>query len=216
MLSEENKCIACSPGYHGANCTRECSYPYYGRKCLEGECKCPEELCNIATGCKQTTTEIQSVSTSPVKSKESLDYLNATLTGSSTLNSAQQKVKDGASSTKEIFKNPILLGIFGVNFIFLTLILAYVCKRTRKCCLSKTSKDNQRKISDQKAEHHYEEIDPVQTNSDISIDYSRLNMAALYSSPNNSLSSPESSNFNESGKSTSYSYDDIANVGETP
>lgn len=47
----------CPLGFHGANCSRTCTFPYYGKKCLDGECACSKELCDFATGCKETTTK---------------------------------------------------------------------------------------------------------------------------------------------------------------
>ncbi|XP_062605554.1 uncharacterized protein LOC134267349 [Saccostrea cucullata] len=46
----KQKCIECSPGYYGLNCTSVCQYPTYGRTC-KFKCSCNEEFCDIAFGC---------------------------------------------------------------------------------------------------------------------------------------------------------------------
>ncbi|XP_062577919.1 uncharacterized protein LOC134239792 [Saccostrea cucullata] len=227
MLLANNTCVPCQPGFHGANCTRVCDYPYYGKKCLDGKCACPRELCDKATGCVQTTIDQITFmkQMSIVARKEDLNHPPTTKreystkssdhtvkNESSTQDSDQQNENIVASGTKEILKNPILWGILGANFIFLILILTYVCKRTMRCCSSKESKSNQRKQSEETAESHYEELEDLHTNTDIPTDYNRLNMTGPCSSLKDSISCSESSNFNESGKSTNYSYDDIANV----
>ncbi|XP_052711413.1 protein draper-like [Crassostrea angulata] len=40
----------CLPGYVGENCSEPCRYPNYGKYC-QGQCKCTEQFCDIATGC---------------------------------------------------------------------------------------------------------------------------------------------------------------------
>ncbi|XP_062621852.1 uncharacterized protein LOC134283419 [Saccostrea cucullata] len=227
MLIANNTCVPCRPGFHGANCTRMCDYPYYGTKCLDGECACPREFCDKATGCVQTTlNHITSVKqTSNVEREEDLNHPPTTKreystkssdhtlkNASSTEDSDQQNENIDASGPNEILKNPILWGILGANFMFLILILTYVCKRTMRCCSSKESKSNQRKQLEETAESHYEELEDLHTNTDISTVYNSLNMAGPCSSLKGSISCSESSNFNESGKSANYSYDDIANV----
>lgn len=45
------KFIACQNGYFGINCISKCPYPRYGRKCMEGDCNCAEEVCDVGIGC---------------------------------------------------------------------------------------------------------------------------------------------------------------------
>lgn len=47
--------IECIPGYIGMNCSSECPYPSYGRKC-HGLCNCSKNQCDVSTGCKTVTT----------------------------------------------------------------------------------------------------------------------------------------------------------------
>ena len=42
---------ACGSGYFGPNCSHACPYPKYGRRCLKGECRCPEPICDPVAGC---------------------------------------------------------------------------------------------------------------------------------------------------------------------
>ncbi|XP_078310685.1 uncharacterized protein LOC144618483 [Crassostrea virginica] len=51
------KCIECSPGYSGTNCSIQCPYPTYGYGC-QGICDCDKDICDISTGCTLLTTEI--------------------------------------------------------------------------------------------------------------------------------------------------------------
>ncbi|XP_061179402.1 uncharacterized protein LOC133188027 [Saccostrea echinata] len=48
-------CTKCTPGYFGVNCAQSCVYPSYGDGCQQ-ECKCLEEECSVAWGCKEKTT----------------------------------------------------------------------------------------------------------------------------------------------------------------
>nr|XP_022325258.1 scavenger receptor class F member 1-like [Crassostrea virginica] len=47
----DGKCTPCPSGYFGPSCSHTCPYPKYGRRCLEGECQCPESMCNPTAGC---------------------------------------------------------------------------------------------------------------------------------------------------------------------
>lgn len=40
----------CSPGFFAENCSRQCLYPYYGKKC-NGMCSCDNITCNFMDGC---------------------------------------------------------------------------------------------------------------------------------------------------------------------
>ncbi|XP_034300312.2 uncharacterized protein [Magallana gigas] len=58
FFMKEGKCTPCPNGYIGPNCDFTCPYPSYGRRCVEGDCECPKELCNPETGCAyQPTTQ---------------------------------------------------------------------------------------------------------------------------------------------------------------
>lgn len=47
--------LGCMPGYSGVNCSLQCPYPSYGVNCQK-ICNCIQELCDVSTGCQQTTT----------------------------------------------------------------------------------------------------------------------------------------------------------------
>lgn len=47
--------LGCMPGYSGVNCSFSCPYPSYGVECQKS-CNCIRDLCDVSTGCKQTTT----------------------------------------------------------------------------------------------------------------------------------------------------------------
>ena len=42
------------PGYYGENCSFQCPYPTYGKRC-QGKCVCDKDMCDISTGCKIRT-----------------------------------------------------------------------------------------------------------------------------------------------------------------
>ena len=42
------------PGYLGENCSFQCPYPAYGKRC-QGTCVCDKDMCDISTGCKIRT-----------------------------------------------------------------------------------------------------------------------------------------------------------------
>nr|XP_034300307.1 uncharacterized protein LOC105330133 [Crassostrea gigas] len=54
------KCTPCLNGYYGPNCSHMCSYPKFGRRCLDGPCQCPKENCDARTGCRQSNTILTS------------------------------------------------------------------------------------------------------------------------------------------------------------
>ncbi|XP_056015922.1 uncharacterized protein LOC130046427 [Ostrea edulis] len=205
-----NLCIECPLGFHGANCSRSCSFPYYGKKCLDGECTCSKELCNFATGCMETTLNAEVETTSTITTKgHTFLTLNWELSSPNTVTIQR---KEETASSNDIFKNPILLGIFGVNFIFLVLILTYCCKRLRNPCFSKVSQAQPREEMAAKAHCPYEELD-VQVYNEIENSYNVLTLTPpdlLIETP--SLSSNGSSKFTGSGNNVNFAYDDIANV----
>ncbi|XP_062579142.1 uncharacterized protein LOC134241067 [Saccostrea cucullata] len=47
---EFGTCINCSMGYYWINCSRTCTYPYFGNRCLY-KCHCAEQSCNFIKGC---------------------------------------------------------------------------------------------------------------------------------------------------------------------
>lgn len=47
--------VECIPGYRGLDCSSECPYPSYGRKC-DGICNCSKIHCDVSTGCNTITT----------------------------------------------------------------------------------------------------------------------------------------------------------------
>ncbi|XP_052712919.1 uncharacterized protein LOC128186960 [Crassostrea angulata] len=50
---KNNKCVECSPGFWGWNCTNKCPKYHYGRKCLT-KCSCNEtQFCHHVCGCLQ-------------------------------------------------------------------------------------------------------------------------------------------------------------------
>ncbi|XP_078323101.1 uncharacterized protein LOC144622324 [Crassostrea virginica] len=51
FYEDGGKCTPCGSGYFGPNCSHACPYPKYGRRCLEGECRCPEPICDPVAGC---------------------------------------------------------------------------------------------------------------------------------------------------------------------
>nr|XP_034300314.1 uncharacterized protein LOC105334860 isoform X5 [Crassostrea gigas] len=51
FFMKEGKCTPCPNGNFGPNCDFTCPYPSYGRRCMEGNCDCPKDLCSPETGC---------------------------------------------------------------------------------------------------------------------------------------------------------------------
>ncbi|XP_061196767.1 cell death abnormality protein 1-like [Saccostrea echinata] len=41
-------------GFFGPNCSSPCRYPNYGKNCQE-KCKCAQEFCDIADGCRNSS-----------------------------------------------------------------------------------------------------------------------------------------------------------------
>uniref|UniRef100_A0A8W8JAG2 Uncharacterized protein n=1 Tax=Magallana gigas TaxID=29159 RepID=A0A8W8JAG2_MAGGI len=57
IWSERNsKCMDCPIGLFGANCSRLCRYPNYGKDCQQDCSHCKEEACNPMFGCPTTGT----------------------------------------------------------------------------------------------------------------------------------------------------------------
>ncbi|XP_062607105.1 uncharacterized protein LOC134268880 [Saccostrea cucullata] len=48
--SEHGTCINCSIGYFWINCSRSCTYPYFGARC-QNKCLCAKQSCNFVEGC---------------------------------------------------------------------------------------------------------------------------------------------------------------------
>ncbi|XP_062611178.1 uncharacterized protein LOC134273026 [Saccostrea cucullata] len=48
--SSSSSCIECPQGFTGANCTIQCPFPTYGRKCQE-KCTCKRSSCDSRYGC---------------------------------------------------------------------------------------------------------------------------------------------------------------------
>ncbi|XP_061164909.1 uncharacterized protein LOC133173852 [Saccostrea echinata] len=49
----DGKCVPCPSGTFGPDCNYVCTYPDYGRRCLDGKCQCPKEICDPSEGCKK-------------------------------------------------------------------------------------------------------------------------------------------------------------------
>ncbi|XP_078325459.1 uncharacterized protein LOC111125584 [Crassostrea virginica] len=49
--SSSSQCIECSKGHIGPNCSLTCPYPWYGGRCLDGQCNCTRDRCDVARGC---------------------------------------------------------------------------------------------------------------------------------------------------------------------
>ena len=47
----------CMSGYFGRNCSLQCPYPTFGKRC-QGKCDCEQDLCDVSTGCKIQSTGI--------------------------------------------------------------------------------------------------------------------------------------------------------------
>ena len=119
-------------------------------------------------------------------------------------------VKDG-KGISDLLENPVILGVVGVNFIFLVFIVFFVGNKMKKSCTTKsTLKQPEEVLVDNKgdAEHCYEK-----TYEEIRLDYSSLNQMDL--SCNRSYASLAAAAVPigpHAGRNNELPYDDVANV----
>ncbi|XP_011436764.3 uncharacterized protein [Magallana gigas] len=122
------KCTPCPIGYFGPNCFFTCPYPSYGRRCLGGECECPEELCYPETGCvNQPITQNRNSSHSSLEKITFTEVNNAYFTEPKRDNSGLMDSKKSDSSSSAV----VVISVF-CTLIIMSLIIVIILQMKGK------------------------------------------------------------------------------------
>ncbi|XP_062586982.1 uncharacterized protein LOC134248584 [Saccostrea cucullata] len=131
-----NDCKECPLGYMGLNCSFPCRYPSYGYSC-QNKCICPEEYCDISTGCKE-----RKVVEGRLNSARNNADLKSKLIPNQTAHPAKETMDKPNKSKSESQTTTILIGaVVALSLILLATGLMFSWKRVKQTCLRNKRED---------------------------------------------------------------------------
>lgn len=120
---KDGKCTPCLSGYYGPNCIWTCPYPSFGRRCLEGKCSCPLEICDPVTGCRSEESTRKNNYESIFERKTSKEYEGNVNSPSIIEENPQsdEKIKDSKENTS-LPSSPVIVTSVVAAVIIISLV----------------------------------------------------------------------------------------------
>ncbi|XP_062581582.1 uncharacterized protein LOC134243335 [Saccostrea cucullata] len=136
----KGQCVPCPKGLFGPGCQHTCPFPSYGHRCLEGECRCPQESCTPRTGCSDPSlNRLNPVFHSDLSSKETIQKSKIGISGHNEQTTDEMKeYEENKSSSSAVIA---VMSVIGVLIICLILsVIVFKLRGKIKLRVQKSTK----------------------------------------------------------------------------
>ncbi|XP_062580337.1 uncharacterized protein LOC134242265 [Saccostrea cucullata] len=170
----DGKCVPCPSGTFGPDCKYICTYPDYGRRCLDGKCQCPKENCDPAEGCKDhsiipKSNTLSILLSSPSITNSTFEYNlrnnNKNLTSQVEIKDTSKDKEESSSTVMAVIS---VIGVLVIGFLIAVIVVQLKGKITIR--LEKKSLRRNSKVTSHRHVDTYCEIDDDDVIDDVDND----------------------------------------------